>query len=69
MRFQSLGHDRGTAVTISLKYDPPAGKLGAGIASLLGQGLEQELDEDLQQFKHHMEVGGMPNAPGQPYGA
>jgi uncharacterized membrane protein len=51
-----------TEVTLSMKYNPPAGKVGAQIASLLGEGLEQKLDEDLNRFKEVMETG-LPAAP------
>ena len=69
VRFQALGHNRGTSLTVSLKYNPPAGKLGAAIASMLGQGMEQELDEDLRQFKSRMETGEVATIAGQPRGA
>lgn len=68
VHFKRLSDERGTAVTISLKYDPPGGKLGATIASLLGQGLEQELDEDLHRFKSLMEAGEVPTVQGQSHG-
>jgi uncharacterized membrane protein len=68
VHFQPLGHDRGTAVVVSLKYNPPSGKIGATIASLLGNGLEQELDEDLRQFKSTMEAGEVPTTEGQSRG-
>lgn len=60
IHFQSLPHDRGTAVIVSMKYNPPAGKIGAKIASLLGSGLDQELEEDLRRFKSVMETGEAP---------
>jgi len=60
IHFKPLGHDRGTAMVVSLKYNPPAGKVGASIASLLGSGVEQELDEDLRRFKSLMEAGEVP---------
>ncbi len=40
-----------------MKYNPPAGRIGAHIASLLGEGLETKLDEDLNTFKQVMETG------------
>lgn len=49
--------DGGTEVTLSMKYNPPAGKIGAHIADWLGEGLCQKLDEDLQRFKATMEAG------------
>jgi uncharacterized membrane protein len=51
-----------TDVTISMKYNPPAGKIGAQIAAIFGEGLEQKLDKDLCQFKEVMETG-LPAAP------
>jgi len=55
-----LGHDPGTAVVVSLKFNPPADKIVAKIASLLGSGLEQDLDEVLRRFKSIMETGEAP---------
>jgi len=40
----------GTKVHLSLKYDPPAGKLGISIAKLLGEDLEDQLVEGLQKL-------------------
>jgi uncharacterized membrane protein len=40
-----------------MKYDPPAGKIGAWVASLAGSGLEDQLDDDLRSFKQRMESG------------
>jgi len=36
VRFQALPHNRGTAVKVTLSYDPPGGGLGAAIAKLFG---------------------------------
>lgn len=33
------------------------GKVGANVASLFGEGLEEKLDEDLSRFKQVMETG------------
>jgi uncharacterized membrane protein len=57
VHFQSLGPDRGTRVTVTLKYDPPAGKVGKVIAQLLGQNPEKQIEEDLRRFKQLMEAG------------
>jgi uncharacterized membrane protein len=43
-------------VTVSMKYNPPAGKVGARIAHWLGDGLEPKIAEDLQRFKKAMEL-------------
>ena len=60
VHFETLPHDRGTVVRVSLKYDPPGGRVGEAIATLLGEGLEHRLEEDLRGFKRIMESGEMP---------
>jgi uncharacterized membrane protein len=62
VHFKPLGHDRGTAVTVSLKYNPPAGKLGAWLATLLGDNPKAMIEEDLRNFKRMMEAGETPTA-------
>jgi uncharacterized membrane protein len=52
--------DHRTEVVVLLKYNPPAGKVGAQVATLLGEGLEEKLDEDLNTFKQVMETGMAP---------
>src|SRR5215475_7701456 len=46
-----------TEVRVSLEYAPPGGRLGAFIATLFGENPEQQITEDLAQFKHMMESG------------
>ena len=62
VHFTPLPEGRGTGVSLSLKYNPPAGPLGAQIASWLGSGLEQQVDQDLRHFKSFMEADEMPAA-------
>jgi uncharacterized membrane protein len=45
-----------TELTLSMKYTPPAGRIGACIAEWLGEGMEQRLEEDLQRLKQVMEI-------------
>jgi uncharacterized membrane protein len=45
----------GTEVRVELRYEPPAGKVGAAIARLLGEEPNQQVEEDLQRFKEVME--------------
>ena len=59
---------RGTEVRVVLKYDPPAGKVGAGVAALFGENPEQQIAEDLRRFKQVMEAGAAPTTEGQPAG-
>lgn len=57
VHFKPAKNGEGTDLTVSLKYDPPGGQLVAKLAHLVGQGLEQELDEDLKSFKKEIETG------------
>jgi len=47
----------GTDVTVELKYQPPAGQLGAALASVFGENPEQQIEEDLRRFNQMMETG------------
>jgi uncharacterized membrane protein len=55
VRFEpsSLGH--GTNLQVEMLYFPPAGRLGAIVAELLGRDPHRQIDEDLQRFKQRME--------------
>jgi uncharacterized membrane protein len=57
VHFKPLGDGRETRVTVNLKYDPPAGAVGAWVASLLGRDPQAMIEEDLRQFKRRMEAG------------
>jgi len=46
----------GTVVRVNLKYDPPAGKLGAAVAKLFGTDPDKTVEEDLRRFKRSMEM-------------
>ncbi len=48
---------RGTEVKVVLRYDPPAGLIGAAIAKLFGRDPAHEVQEDLGEFKQLMEIG------------
>ena len=65
IHFKPLSHGRGTLVTISLKYDPPGGKLTAALAELMGTGSETRIKEDLRRFKNLAEAGEIPTTEGQ----
>jgi uncharacterized membrane protein len=45
----------GTEVKVTLKYNPPAGVVGAAVATLFGENPQQQLEEDMKQFKVMME--------------
>jgi uncharacterized membrane protein len=46
----------GTEVRVVLRYDPPAGKVGAAVAKLLGEEPELQIEEDLRRFKQVVEA-------------
>ena len=52
----------GTRIVVHLQYDPPAGKLGAWVASLFGEEPSQQIREDLRRLKSCVETG---RAPGE----
>jgi uncharacterized membrane protein len=68
VRFQPTNNDRGTQVTVSMKYNPPGGIVADKVASWLGGGLETTLTEDLRNFKSLMEAGEIPSTDSQPRG-
>jgi uncharacterized membrane protein len=66
--FKPATGGRGTEVRVRLQYDPPAGKVGATIAWLLGHDPAAAIREDLRRFKQLMETGEVPTTKGQPRG-
>ena len=60
--------DRGTIVRVDLRYVAPGGKLGSWIAKLFGEEPEQQIREDLRNFKRFMEIGEVPTTEGQSKG-
>lgn len=60
VHFEPLG--QGTDLHVTLKYDPPGGRIVAELADLLGQGLERQVREDLQQFKRFIEQASQEEA-------
>ena len=57
VRFKPAHGGRGTVVQVQMKYSPPGGAVGAGIAKLLGEEPEKQVWEDLHRFKQIMELG------------
>ena len=53
----SPGPNEGTEVRVILRYDPPAGRVGAAVARLFGEDPSQQVAEDLRRFKQVMEAG------------
>lgn len=57
--FKPAPGDRGTEVIVELKYDPPAGALGATLAKLFGEEPSQQIAGDLRRLKQVLETGGV----------
>ncbi len=48
---------RGAEVHVDLRYDPPGGRIGAGLAKLLGEEPALQVAGDLRRFKQVLETG------------
>jgi uncharacterized membrane protein len=46
-----------TVVRVVLSYDPPAGRVGAAVAKLLGEEPGTQVEDDLRRLKQVMEAG------------
>lgn len=68
VRFAPAPGDRGTEVTVELEFTPPAGKLGAAVAKLLGEHPQQQARDDLRRCKQLLEVGEIVRTEGTPDG-
>ena len=55
VHFTPVGNGDRTEVTVVLSYQPPAGKLGAAVAKLLGEEPSKQVDDDLRRFKQVIE--------------
>lgn len=55
VRFNPVG-THSTEVVVSMKYNPPAGKIGIALAKVLGQDPKQALQEDLRKLKTLLEA-------------
>lgn len=58
VHFINAPNGRGTEVLVSMEAQPPAGKLGAAVASFFGKSPEQEVRTALKNFKQMAESGG-----------
>src|SRR2546430_44860 len=57
VHFSRSTGNRGTEVKVILRYDPPAGVIGAAISKLFGADPAHEVQEDLRTFKQLIETG------------
>ncbi|WP_219420259.1 SRPBCC family protein [Pseudonocardia nigra] len=68
VRFRPAPGDRGTEVHVRLDYAPPAGRLGAAVATLFGENPRQQVRDDLRRFKQVMETGDIVRTESSPEG-
>ena len=70
VRFRPAPADRGTEVTLALRFDPPGGALGRGALELLraSSALDAMANKALYRFKSLAETGEIPTLEGNPSG-
>ena len=68
VRFQDGPTGHGTFVRVTVNYNPPAGKVGASLAQLLGGEPSQLIKEDLRRLKQLAESGEIATIDGQTSG-
>lgn len=69
VRFIAAPGGHGTIVSVTMQYEPPAGRLGLTLARLLGESPAHDVREDLRRFKALLETGEIPTTEGQAHGA
>jgi uncharacterized membrane protein len=62
VEFRDSPTGRGTFVTVTIAYEPPAGELGRLVAKLLHREPKIQARQDLRRFKQLMETGEIPTA-------
>lgn len=68
VHFIPLGDGSQTEVQVVLSYEPPAGKVGAAVAKLLGEEPSTQVEDDLRRFKQVMEAAEAPGNSRHPAG-
>ena len=68
VRFQAGPTGHGTFVRVTMNYNPPAGRVGAGLAELLGAEPSQLIKQDLRRLKQLAEAGEIATIDGQTSG-
>lgn len=61
VHFRPAPEGEGTQVTVKLRYEPPAGRMGAWLAKVLGRDPDQQVGSALRRFKILMETGEVPD--------
>jgi len=65
VHFTPVPGAQGTEVVVTLKVDPPGGKLGAWLATLFGQNPAHQIRDDLRRFKALVESGQITRPEGR----
>lgn len=60
VRFRDAEDDKGTIVDVVISYQPPAGGLGLGVASVLSPVFKNMVDKDVRNFKQYMDINDNP---------
>jgi uncharacterized membrane protein len=68
VRFEPAPGNRGTMVTVEMRYSPPGGTLGSAVAAWFGEDPAQSIKMDLRRFKQVMETGEVITTEGQSAG-
>jgi uncharacterized membrane protein len=68
VRFTPVGDGSQTEVRVVLSYEPPAGKVGAVVAKLLGEEPSKQIEDDLRRLKQVMEASDVPGNSRHPAG-
>ena len=68
IRFEPAAGNRGTMVTVDMRYALPGGTLASAVAAWFGDDPRQSIKMDLRRFKQVMETGEVITTKGQPAG-
>jgi len=68
VHFSPAPGGQGTEVRVSLKYNPPGGKIGIGVAKLFGKEPQRQIQVDLERLKQVCEAGELATTSGQTSG-
>jgi uncharacterized membrane protein len=60
VNFDAVRQGSETQISVHLQYAPPAGKLGAAVATIVGREPSQTIREDLRRLKQLLEAGEIP---------
>lgn len=66
VHFSDAPDGRGTIVKVEVDYEPPAGRIGALVARLLGEEPDRQIREDLRKFKQLIETGEITTSARRP---